>query len=353
MEVDRRPNAPFWGYKIGKECRMNTIKRIFKADLASVVLPLVVLLGALLLTSKGFFSAYNMYSNLQLIPIYAIVGLSQMTVLSLGQFNLAIGSIGCLSCIMMGYFMQVLLFPVWIALLLGLVIAASLGAFQGLIIAKSGINPFIVTLALLSVYRGIAAVITKGEAFQSLPESFRQLNRIKIGNSIPLTFFISILIGVLVYFIFRYLSIGKKLEACGANPKAAIYSGINLPRTVMIGHALSGALAGIAAILQMAKFSAAQLSVGSDWMLTSFVVAVLGGTLLSGGKVSVLGTFFGSILMVVVNNALVLWKVNAYTFQIFIGLILLIAYEVDRARVLMIRRDSQLMGGAEQGGAVK
>lgn len=113
---------------------------------------------------------------------------------------------------------------------------------------------------------------------------------------------------------------------------------------------ISGLLCGIAAIIQTARFASAQISVGDDWMMTSFVVTVLGGTLLSGGKVSVLGTLLGAILMVFINNALVLWGVSTYAFQLILGLVLLAAYEVDRARISVINRQSELVSEQEKGG---
>lgn len=319
---------------------MNHIKKFLRTDLTSVIFPIFILFAALSLTSPGFLSEYNMYSNLQSIPVYAIVGLAQMAVLSLGQMNLAVGSIGCLSGIILGMCLQVYGIPLLPAIAIGLGGGMLLGLIQGVLIARSGINPFIITLALLSTYKGIAAAITKGQSYQNLPDSFKIINKIKIVN-IPITFVIAVFVCCAVFIIFRYLTIGKKLLACGENPKAAVFSGIDYPKTVITGHMLSGLLCGIAAVLQITRFGSAQLSVGDDWMLASFVVPVLGGTLLSGGKISVVGTLLGGVLMVFINNALILWGVSSYAFQTFIGIILLVAYEVDRTRVTVIKKQSR------------
>jgi ribose transport system permease protein len=134
---------------------VSIIKKLLRADLTSVVLPVVILFGVLAIGWPGFLTEYNMISLFQTAALYVLIGLAQMSALSLGQFNLAVGGMGCLSAIMMGLFMQVLGIPMIIAVLLGLVIAMLLGAIQGLLIAKSGISPFIITLALLSVYTGI------------------------------------------------------------------------------------------------------------------------------------------------------------------------------------------------------
>ncbi|RKX89721.1 MAG: ABC transporter permease [Spirochaetes bacterium] len=320
---------------------MQLAKKAFRHELTSVILPLVILFLALIVSSPGFLSAYNITSQLQSITIYMIIGLAQMTALSLGHLNLAIGSIGSLTSILMGYSMQEMGVPVLPALLIGLVVATICGFFQGLLITRSRISPFIISLALLSIYKGIGVVISRGVPFDGLPDAIKLFNRAKAGV-VPVTFFVALATAIMVYIIFRYSKTGLRVEATGANPRAALYSGIQVKSTVVIGHSLSGLLCGIAAIIQTARFGSAQISVGDDWMLTSFVVAVLGGTLLSGGKASTVGAVLGSVLMVLINNALILWNVNTYMFPAILGIVLLSAYEVDRGRLNLIKRQSEL-----------
>jgi ribose transport system permease protein len=319
---------------------LNTIKKLLRYDLTSVVLPLLVVFIALITTSDGFLSAYNITSLLQQIAIFILIGLAQMVVLSLGQFNLALGSMGCLSAITMGYFMQQT--NIFVAIILGLAMAGILGWIQGVLIARSGINPFIITLSLLSIYLGIASVVTRGKPFVDLPASIQTINSSMIGP-VPITFIVSIIIAIIFFIIFKYFSIGKQLQAVGESPKAALYSGINVKRVTSIGHAMSGFICGIAGLLQIVRFGSAQISIGDDWMLTSFVVAVLGGTLLSGGKVSIVGTVLGSFLMMFINNILLLWGVNTYMFQAILGLVLLGAFEMDRARISFMKRQGNLI----------
>lgn len=300
-------------------------------DLSGIALSTLVLFVALSVTSSGFLSAFNLTSILQDLAVFAVIGVAQMIVLSLGQFNLAVGSIGVLSAMLMGFFMQILALPIVLSLAAGVLIAGFLGFVQGQLVARSGISPFIITLALLSVYAGTAYVFTRGKPFQSLPSSFMQWGNIDYGI-VPLVFVIALAIYVVVFLGVRYLPIGKQMLACGANPRAAVLTGIRLERTTVIGHTLSGFLCGFAAILEIIRFGSAQLSIGSDWMLSSFLAPVLGGTLLSGGKISVPGTLLGALMVVLIQNALVLWGVSTYESNIFLGLILLLAFEVDRWR---------------------
>ena len=320
---------------------MKKVKQLLQADLSSVVLPIIVIFGILAFTSEGFLSTYNMYSIFQSVPIFVIVGLAQMTVLALGQMNLAVGSIGVLSSVVFGFAMQSWGMPAIFCIILACVAGVIQGILQGLLVTKSGINPFIISLALLSVYKGLALVITKGEPFSSLSAGFKSFGAANIGGIFPITIFIAIVVAVAMYLIIRYRKLGKKLLACGANGAAAVYSGVNYDKTVIAGHAISGLLCAIAAILQVSRFGSVQLSIGDDWMLTSFVVPVLGGTLLSGGKVNVIGTFLGGVLMVLINNAIVLWGISSYATNAALGVILLLAYEVDRMRRKMMTNQAK------------
>ena len=315
---------------------MKKIKKLLQADLSSVVLPILLISVVLSITNEGFLSSYNMYSVFQSVPIFVVVGLAQMSVLSLGQMNLAVGSIGVLSSVAFGYCMQMMGLPIIVCILVACLAGTLQGLIQGLMVTKSGINPFIISLALLSLYKGLALVLTSGQPFSELSEGFKAFGNIKILNLFPLTLFIAIILCVLMYVLIRYRKLGKKLLACGANNVAAVYAGVNLDKTVIIAHSISGCLCAVAAIFQVSRFGSVQLSIGDDWMLASFVVPVLGGTLLSGGKVNVIGTFLGGILMVLINNAIVLWGISSYATNAAVGVILLVAYEVDRMRKKMM-----------------
>ena len=328
---------------------MIKVKRIFRSDLMSVILPSLVLVILLFSTAPGFISEYNITSILQNGALFLLVGFAQMSTLALGQFNLAVGSIGVLSAILMGFFMQTLGMPAFLAFILGIIAAIISGMMQGVLIAKSGINPFIITLALLSIFRGIAIVIPMGVSYNELPETVKLINACKIGT-IPILFVFSLAVCAAAYIVFHFRDIGRFIQAVGANERAARFSGINVDSTIITAHTISGLFCGLAACVQVVIFNSAMLTIGTDWMMASFVITILGGTRLSGGKVSVIGTLFGCIMMMLLKNALGLWRINSYAYQAVMGVILLVSYEVDRARVALIRRRGEakpLMEGAK------
>lgn len=318
--------------KVVKEMVQRFLKNIAKREMVGVILPIIILSLILNIVTEGFLSAFNIDSLARTVAITSIVGLSQLLTLSIGQFNLALGSMGAFTGMLLGFLLESMGVPVFSAISIGIIAGAILGLVQGLLIVKTGINPFIITLALSSVILGVATAASRGAAYFNLPEEFTIVGKLYIFN-IPLLFLIAVLVAIIVFIIIHRTTLGRQILATGANVRSALFSGINTNRIIVIVHTLSGTLAGLAGILQVARIGSAQLSIGADWLLVSFAAPVLGGTLLSGGKVSVFGTLFGSILMAIIINGLVLININSFWFQLFLGVILLAAFEVNRVRL--------------------
>jgi ribose transport system permease protein len=189
----------------------------------------------------------------------------------------------------------------------------------------------------MSIYFGFMTLLTEAEAFRKLPEAFTDFGSLKLFNKyISPLLIISVLTCFVLYYIFKYTDIGRKLIAAGANPDAAELSGISVDRMFIYCHMLSGFLAALAGIMLTARIGAAIPSMaghlGFDWLLPAFLAPVLGGTLLSGGKVTVFGTMLGAILVTLINNGLYLIDVGEFWVRFFLGIILLGAVLLDRAR---------------------
>jgi len=321
--------------KVRKTMFKKLLGFITKGDMLSVLIPVIVLVVVLSTTTQGFLSAYNMQSLGRTVGVTTIVGFAQLVTLSIGHFNLALGSMASISGVFTSALMEVYGVDIWIAILAGIVLGTIVGYIEGILIVKTGINPFIITLSLSSIYLGLTIGLTRGVLYQKLPEAFKLIGKANLLG-IPLLFYIALIISALLYVLMRKTVLGRQLLATGANPRAAKISGIEVDKIIIIAHTLSGLLAGIAGILQVSRMGVGQASIGAEWMMISFAAPVLGGTILSGGKVNVIGTIFGAILMSIITNALVLWNISQYWFQAFIGLTLLAAYEMDRIRVSLL-----------------
>ena len=307
------------------------INKALKSDIISVVIAAAVLIIVLSATAKGFLTKASSVSILSTGAVYAMVGIAQLMVLAVGQFNLALGGISCCSAMGSMAIMEMLGIPIIPTLIIGLLIGAALGCIQGLLVAKSGINPFIVTLAMSTIYYGVATATFRASIFNQLPKGYKAICTNNVAG-IPVVFIIVVVIAIVIWLFLQKTYFGRRLLATGVSPSAAVIAGINAKNQIWLAHTLSGVIAAIAGLLIAAKMGSAQLSIGADWMTLSFATAVLGGTLMSGGKVGVIGTIIGAVLFSMIKSGLVLWGVNFYWTNTFTGLLLIAAFEMDRIR---------------------
>ena len=137
---------------------------------------------------------------------------------------------------------------------------------------------------------------------------------------------------LVIHYLFRHTVMGRRLLATGGSPEAARLSGIDTDRMVLLSHLLSGGLAALAAVLWVSRMGSAQPATGKDWLITSFAVAIVGGTGLAGGSISALGLLMGAVIIVLIKNGLVMLEANVYYEQAFLGSIILLAVVVSRIR---------------------
>jgi len=329
-------------------------------DLISTSAILLILLLIVISMSVPARLAYSMVSITKDIAIFTLVGLAQMVTLSVGQFNLAVGAIGGAAGMVCGFLINAptvgkmgvenyvqaeigLGMPWVIGIILALFVGLILGAMQGGIIVKTKINPFIISLALISVIHGINMAVTENIYFRKLPDGFKQLSTLTIPASsvekgvqatygVPIILLLAFLTMIVMWVVYNRTTLGRKLLATGVSRRAADFAGIPSGRYITIAHAISGLLCALAGVLTASKLGAAQTSIGENWLLYSFAAPILGGTLLSGGKVSIIGTMIGAAIMTVTTTVLALLKLDAFTHQIFIGLILLLSYLLNKFR---------------------
>ncbi len=309
--------------------------KIARNDLAGITFATILMCLILIFFTNGFLTAYNLDSLIKDISIFTIVGMAQMVTLAVGQFNLAVGAIGGCVGMIFGTLVELMGMPYWVAMIISLAAGYIFGYFQGFLIVKTKINAFIITLALVNVYHGLNMTFTENRFYRNIPDSFKAISKGNLGG-VPILLILVIITMFIIWILFNKIVVGRRILASGVNVKAADFAGINSGGTIRLAHGISGMLAGFAAILTISKLGAAQTSIGTTWTLISFAAPILGGTLLSGGKVSIVGTFLGAALMTLITNALVMFGVNAYWFQAFTGGILLLAFAINKIRASQI-----------------
>jgi ribose transport system permease protein len=201
-----------------------------------------------------------------------------------------------------------------------------------LAIVKSGVNSFIVTLGTASLFSGAMLILSKAQLFTALPPEMGDFGQAHIAG-LPAPFVVALGIGAALVVLYGLTVTGRQLLAAGANPRAAAMSGVPVERMIILAHTLSGLLAAAAGALLVTKIGGALPSAaGDEWLLPSFLGPVLGGTQLSGGFVSVIGSVIGAALVSTIRSGLLVLQVGNFWLQLFLGMTLLAAVMIERYR---------------------
>jgi ribose transport system permease protein len=312
------------------------VRRVLNADWAGLLAAIVA--GAIVLTvlSPNFLSEFNFYVLLRSVCVSIIVAFAQMVTLAVGQMNLAVGALGGMTAILFGGMMEVFGAPLWLAVPAAIGIGVLGGLINGLLSSRTGINGFIVTLATASAFTGVNLGLTKSVPFYKMPTALQDFGNGRIG-ALPFLLIAPLIVSpLLALFLFR-LPIGRRLLAVGGNSQAAALSGISPGNAVVLAHCLSGLLAAIGAVLAVAQLGSAQPLIGSDWLLLSFAAPIIGGTALAGGYVSITGAILAVFVIALIQNGLVLAKVDPYWVQFLLGTLIVGAISLNRWRARPVR----------------
>jgi ribose transport system permease protein len=215
------------------------------------------------------------------------------------------------------------------ASLAGLIAGSVLGWFNGWAITRWKVPPFVATLAMLTIARGLTMLWTKGFPITGLGSRFDFLGT-GWFLGIPLPVWISGIVVIAAIFITNKTALGRYIYAIGGNESAARLSGINIRRIKIIVYTIAGALAAAGGLIVTARLDAAQPNAGSGYELDSIAAVVIGGTSLSGGRGTILGTVLGAVIIGVLNNGLVLLNVSPFWQQVVKGFVILVAVIVDK-----------------------
>ena len=310
----------------------------FDNDWIGPALVSLIAVVAISLFQPSFLSSFNILVLLSAIPVNMVIALGQLVIIGIGQMNLAIGSIGGLVAISFAGMMQVWHLPPLIAMLGGLAIGTAAGAAGGFVIARTGISAFIITLAGLQIFKGINLGITEAQPFYGVPQSVKDFGNVPMLGPLPWLIVPVLVASVGMWALLNRLRVGRFILAIGGNRSAAELSGIDIGRTVIWAHAISGGLAAIAGMMLVARLQIGHPAIGEDWLISSFAAPVIGGAVLSGGQVSVPGTFFGVVIIAIITQALVMFAIDPFVVQIVLGALILWAVGSNRLRELRVAR---------------
>lgn len=299
-----------------------------------LVLALIALVAALSLLSDRFLSVPNLLNVLRQISINALIAFG-MTAVILGRgIDLSVGSLLAYVGVVTAT-LAVSAVPAWLAIVGGLAVGAALGALSGLFVAYAGVAPFIVTLAGLTIFRGMALAFTDGRPVTGLPPLFAQIGYgTFLGLPMPVWILLAFL--ALTHLLLRHTALGRAIYAIGGNEEAARLAGIPVRRVTAFTYAFSGLAAALAAVVLTGRLNSAQPTAGVMFELDAIAAVVVGGTSLFGGRGGVFGTLVGALIIGVINNGMNLLNVPSFYQQIVKGGVILAALLIDR--ILTARR---------------
>lgn len=307
----------------------------------NLVLAIIVVVGTALLgvsSGGGFFNPISVTTFFLFLAVPILIGLAQMITLSVGQLNLAVGSIGGFASCFAGVIIADWGIPAWIGGLAAILVGALAGLANGLIVTVTRINGFIVTLATMTILLGMqyGLVGTRTISNTEWPE-LADLGKASILG-VPVIFWIAILIAIVLSFCFSQTVTGRRLLASGGNPTAAGLAGISNDRSVIVAHTASGLLCGIAAFVTLASLSGVNQSIGGDWLLSSFAAPIIGGVSLVGGSVAVLGTVLAATIVRLVDSARAEFQLAPSWVNFVVGAVVLGTVALGRVREVRAAR---------------
>jgi len=320
-----------------------------KAQASSVVrwlvaarMPVILLLlvvAATILTDGQFGQLSNVINVARQVSFEALIAFGMTLVIVTGGIDLSVGSVvaltGVVAALMMGMFPESMpLVAIAVGVSSGILAGAAVGAVSGTIVARFLIPPFIVTLAAMLMARGFAFILCDGQPVYNLPEAFRWLGagflfESFFGRRVPVPVLIMLVVYAATALLLARTVFGRGVIAVGSNEEAARLAGIPVRRTKLLVYLITGALAGLAGVLQCAKLAAGDPKVGEMWELNVIAAVVVGGTSLFGGKGSVTGTLIGALIIGVLNNGLNLMHVEHFWQKVVLGAVILGASLAD------------------------
>lgn len=310
--------------------KLNKIVSSFKKNTArhiGILVALVLMLILWFFVAPGFYSIQNISNALRTSSVNTLITFGMTFSLIIGGIDLTVGRVAALTGVVSSVAILSGL-PWYVAILLGVIVGSLFGLMNGLIIAFTGIPPFIATIGMQFVARGLAFMAGSGSSIMVSDQGFYEFgNGYTFG--IPNPVIIVLIVFVILVFVLNRTTYGKQMYALGENEVAADFSGINTKKVKVISYVISGTLAGLAGVILAARMMSGQPVVGDGFDGDAVASAVIGGVSIAGGQGSMSGALLGGLIFGFLTNGLNIWGINSYWQSIIKGIIILSAVILD------------------------
>jgi ribose transport system permease protein len=318
---------------------MPTLQKKFTLNTQTVIFLVAVVMWMLLsLGNKNFLTGNNIQNIMRQMAIQGVLGVAEVIVILTAGIDLSVGSLVAFVNILMSQMLtgqlagwEIPILPIPIIIIICLLLSALVGLINGIMVFNFRLPPFIATLGMMTILRGVLLLMSGGSNVFGLPRSVANFASTNFLG-IPLLFWMLILVAVGIELVLRRTSFGRYVYALGSNPEAARLSGVNT-RLVTYGvFTLASFLVGIAGIMETSRLWMGVPSTGTGYELDAIAAAVLGGTSLMGAEGTPAGAFIGALIMTTIYNGAVLLRVNPFWTRIIVGVILVVTVAVDQLR---------------------
>lgn len=310
--------------------------RNYKRELAvaAAILLMVVIFSLL---DPIYFTWSNFVEILKQGTINGILALGMTFVIISGGIDLSVGCTFAIVIVTVGKLTVAGLPPI-LAIILGGALGAVMGSVNGFLITKMNLQPFIATLGTMSVFRGLAYVITGGWPVLDIPDGYRAMLNTRIAGDIPISFFVFLGLAILSHILLKKIRFGNYLFAVGGNEEAAKLSGVNVHRTKVLAYAFCGCCAAFAGMVMLANLGTGEPAAGQSYEMDAIAAAAIGGTRMAGGKGSIPGTVLGAVLLASLKIGLIILGVDTFWQYIVTGIIIIIAayFEFIQAKLSLL-----------------
>lgn len=310
---------------------MKTVSRLFRSTITGPLFALVISIGIVSLTTDRFFTLGNMINVTLQVSTVAIAAIGSTLVILTGGIDLSPGSAVALVSCVFAILVQRMGFSLPAGIITALILGIAMGFFNGVLSTYARIPSFVVTLATLGVFRGLAFLVTEGRPIFSISPN---LDAIFYGQifGIPLPLIYVLIFYAISAVFLRNTHLGRAIYSVGGNETAAYLSGIQVKRTRLMAFVLAGFMASVAGLLLSARLNSGSPNYGSGLELAAIAAAVIGGSSLTGGYGNIIATLCGALTVAVVQNGLNLNAVPSAWQNITLGLIILLAVGLDMWR---------------------
>ena len=305
---------------------------------SGIVAALAMMMIVFSLIDPIYLSSSNIVDIVKQSTINGLLGIGITLAIITGGIDLSIGSTFAIVIVSVGKLLVSGVNP-FLAFAIGIILGFSLGIVNGILVAKVKLQPFIATLGTMSIYRGVAYIITGGWPVLDIPENFRQALDGDIFGVIPSSVVLLFVVGIIIWIILKYTRFGNYIYALGSNEEATKLSGVNVDFNKMMAYAICGVGAALAGMVLLARLGTGEPTAGQGYELNAIAAAAVGGTSLTGGKGTMLGTILGTILLSALRVGLIVVGVDSFWQYIATGIIIVIAacFEIIQNKISSIK----------------